>query len=146
MRSDQFDSSSNEHLLSTSLDLAEERREVAIVKLSQYQQKLRQGYEKCITIRAFVPRDLVLRRVVNNMKNPSWGKLSPNQERPYWVTSVAGVGAYRLEDLSEISVPRPWNVNNLRKYYYQCESLYMIKFICIVSMYLRNLSFVPPID
>ena len=78
MRSGQFDSSSTEHLLSTSLDLAEERREVAIVKLSQYQQKLRQGYEKCITIRAFVPRDLVLRRVVNNMKNPSWGKLSPN--------------------------------------------------------------------
>ena len=71
MRSGQFDSSSTEHLLSTSLDLVEERREVATVKLSQYQQKLRQGYEKGIAVRAFVPRDLVLRRVVNNMKNPS---------------------------------------------------------------------------
>lgn len=39
MRFDQFDSSSNERLLSTSLDLAKERREVAIVKLAQYQQK-----------------------------------------------------------------------------------------------------------
>ena len=34
MRFDQFDSSSNERLLSTSLDLAKERREVAIVKLA----------------------------------------------------------------------------------------------------------------
>ena len=37
MRTDQFDSSKNEQLLSDSLDLAEERREVATVKLAQYQ-------------------------------------------------------------------------------------------------------------
>lgn len=37
MRTDQFDSSKNEQLLSKSLDLAEEQREVATVKLAQYQ-------------------------------------------------------------------------------------------------------------
>ena len=47
------------------------------------------------------------------MKNPSWGKLGPNWEGPYRVTSVARTGAYRLEDLDENAVPRPWNVNNL---------------------------------
>lgn len=47
------------------------------------------------------------------MKNPSWGKLGPNWEGPYQVTSVARTGAYRLEDLDENAIPRPWNVNNL---------------------------------
>ena len=37
---------------------------------------------------------------------------------PYRVTSEAGIGAYRLEDLDENTIPRPWNVNNLRRYYY----------------------------
>ena len=69
MRTDQFDSSKSEQLLSNSLDLTEERREVAIVKLAQYQQKLRQGYEKGVRIIAFVPGDLVLRKVVGSMKN-----------------------------------------------------------------------------
>ena len=74
MRSNQFNSSSNKQLLSTNLDLAKERREVANVRLAQYQQMLRQGYEKGIKVRTFVQRDLVLRRVVGNMKNPFLGK------------------------------------------------------------------------
>ena len=52
------------------------------------------------------------------MKNPSWGKLGPNWEGLYRVTFVAGIGAYRLGDLNEVVVPQPWNVNNLRKYYF----------------------------
>ena len=79
----------------------------------QYQQKLRQGYEKGVKIKAFVPWDLVLRGVIGRMKNLAWAKRGPNWEGPYQVTSVIGVGAYRLEDLDEILVPRSWNVNNL---------------------------------
>lgn len=56
--------------------------------------------------------------MVGSMKNHSWGKLGPNWEGPYRVTSVAGTGAYQLKDLDGIVVPRPWNVNNLRKYFY----------------------------
>ena len=51
-------------------------------------------------------------------KNPAWGKLGPNWERPNHITSEAGNGAYFLEDLDEHVVPRPWNVNNLKRYYY----------------------------
>ena len=36
----------------------------------------------------------------------------------YRITSVPGIGAYYLEDLDENVVPRLWNVNNLRRYYY----------------------------
>ena len=52
------------------------------------------------------------------MKNPSWGKLSPNWKGPYWVTSVAGTGTYWLKDLDGVVIPRSWNISNLRKYYF----------------------------
>ena len=51
-------------------------------------------------------------------KNLSWGKLAPNWEGMYRITSVAGIGAYYLEDLNGNVVPHPWNVNNLSRYYY----------------------------
>ena len=69
-------------------------------------------------LRPIAPRDLVLRKVISVAKNPSWGKLRPNWEGPFRITSVAEIGAYYLEDLDEKDVPRPWNVNNLKRYYY----------------------------
>ena len=50
--------------------------------------------------------------------NPAWEKLRPNWEGPYRITSEAGIEAYFLEDLDEHVVPHPWNVNNLKRYYY----------------------------
>ena len=41
MRTDQYNSSRNEQLLSASLDLVEERIEVTMVQIAYYQQKLR---------------------------------------------------------------------------------------------------------
>ena len=46
-----------------------------------------------------MPGDLILRKVVDNTRNPSWGKLGPNWEGPYHVTSIAGISAFRLKDL-----------------------------------------------
>ena len=64
------------------------------------------------------PGDLVLRKVVGIAKNLAQGKLGPNWEGPYRITSVVGIGAYYLEDLDENVIPQPWNVNNLLCYYY----------------------------
>ena len=58
-------------------------------------------------LRPLAPGDLVLRKVMGTAKNPTWGKLGPNWEGPYHITSVAGIGAYYLEDLEERVVPRP---------------------------------------
>ena len=62
--------------------------------------------------------DLVLRKVLGTTNNPAWGKLGPDLEGPYWITSIAEIGAYYLEDLDEKTVLHPWNVNNLKRYYY----------------------------
>ena len=71
-----------------------------------------------VKVRPLALGDLVLRRVVGTTKNPSWGKLGPNWEGPYCITLMTGIRAYFLEDLDENVVPRPWNVNNIRIYYY----------------------------
>ena len=115
-------SDNNEHLIKN-LDLIEEKRENAMrenamVQLAYYQQKLKQGYDSNVKLRPLTPGDLVLRRVIGTAKNPSWGKLGPNWEGPYCITSTAGIRAYFLEDLNEHVVPRRWNVNNLKRYYY----------------------------
>ena len=118
MRTSTFTSNGNDELLKKNLDLVEERREDAIVQLAYYQHKLKQGYDMNVKLRSLAPGDLVLRKVLGNTKNPAWGKLGPNWEGPYRITSVAGIGAYYLEDLDEKTVLHPWNVCNLKMYYY----------------------------
>ena len=58
-------------------------------------------------LRPLAPGDLVLRKVLVTAKNPAWGKLGPNWEGPYRITSVAGIDVYYLEDLDENVVPCP---------------------------------------
>ena len=89
-----------------------------MVHLAYYQQKLNQGYDAKVKSRPLMPGDLVLRKVLGTARNPAWGKLGPNWEGSYCITSVAGIGAYFLEDLDEHVVPRSWNVNNLKRYCY----------------------------
>ena len=118
LRTNSFTSSANDELLGESLDLIEERRERAMIHLAYYHQKLKQGYDVNVKLRPLAPGDLVLRKVVGAANDPSWGKLGPNWEGPFWITSIVGIGAYYLEDLNEKVVPRLWNVNNLKRYYY----------------------------
>ena len=89
-----------------------------MVQLAYYQHKLKQGYDANVKLRPLVLGDLVLKKVLGIVKNPAWGKLKPNWEGPYRITSVAGIDAYYLENLDENVVPRPYNVNNLKMYYY----------------------------
>ena len=118
LRSSLFNPSDNDKHLKRSLDLIEEKRENAMVQLAYYQQKMKQGYNANVKLRPLTPGDLVLRKVVGAEKSPAWGKLGPNQEGPYHITSEAGIGAYFLEDLDEHVILRPWNVNNLKRYNY----------------------------
>ena len=118
LRSNSFIPSKNDELLGKSLDLIEKWKESAMVQLAYYQNKLKQRYDVNVKLRSLAVGDLVLRKVLGMARNPAWGKLGPNWEGPYRITSAAGIGAYYLEDLEEKAVPHPWNVNNLRRYHY----------------------------
>jgi len=71
-----------------------------------------------VKLKPLAPKDFVLRKVVGTAKNPTWWKLEPNWEGSYRITLITCISAYFLEDLDENVVPRPCNVNNLRRYYY----------------------------
>ena len=117
-RTSSFNPKDNDEQLAINLNLIEEKKENAMVQLAHYQQKLKWGYDANVRIRPLTPGDLVLRKVVGSAKNPAWGKLGPNWEGPYRITSNAGIGTYFLEDLDGLVMSRPWNVNNLKRYYY----------------------------
>ena len=78
LRTNQFNVKKNNHLLLDSLNVAEERREVATVKMANYQQRLKQGYDKGVKLWPLAPGDLVSRKVVGTAKNSAWGKLGLN--------------------------------------------------------------------
>ena len=110
-----FTLANNSKLMLKQVNLLEERRESVTILLAEYQQKLAQRYTRDVRRREFGVGDLVLRKVVENMRDVNVGKLAPTWEGPYKVTTITSVGAYYLEDLDERLLPRPWNAHNLEK-------------------------------
>ena len=70
LRTNAFTLGDNDRLLGKSLDLIEERRENAMVRLAYYQHKLKQGYDTNVKLRPLAVEDLVLRKVLGTTKNP----------------------------------------------------------------------------
>ena len=71
LRTSAFTSDGNDELLEKGLDLIEEQRENAMVQLTYYQHKLKQGYDTNVKLRPLAPGDLVLRKVLGTAKNPA---------------------------------------------------------------------------
>ena len=91
LKTQSFNPNDNDELLERNLDLIEERRESAMVQLAYYQHKLKQGYDVKVKLRPLELGDLVLRKVLGMAKNPAWGKLGLNWERPYRIISLADI-------------------------------------------------------
>ena len=68
----------NEDNLRKDLDLLEERRDLAMVRLALYQQRIKREHDKSVKPRVFRVGDLVLRKVMANTRKPNEGKLGPN--------------------------------------------------------------------
>ena len=112
-----FNPSYNDENLSVSLDLIDELRNAAQVKVAAYQQRVAKYYNSKVKDRSFKVGDLVLRKVMLNTKEANTGCLGPNWEGPYRVTGVLRPGTYQLEDLDGTPLPHPWNAEHLRIYY-----------------------------
>lgn len=59
----------------------------------------------------------MLKRVFDNIKEKGVGKLGIIWEGPYIITEVVWNGVYRLKDLEDRPIQRPWNVVNVKKFY-----------------------------
>ena len=95
LRSDIVDTSAaNQTQLLLNLDLAEETRKIAQVKLASYQQQARNSYAHKVKPCLFAVGDQVLHKIPTPQT-----KLQPNWEGPFEIAEVVGSGAYRLKEI-----------------------------------------------
>nr|GEW69166.1 hypothetical protein [Tanacetum cinerariifolium] len=106
----------NNEALGISLDLLEEKREQAAIQEARSKAKMERYYNARVRSTSFHPRDFVYR---NNEASHAedGGKLEPKWEGPYEVTEGLGKGAYRLRDRNGHTLPRTWNICNIKKCY-----------------------------
>ncbi|XP_057780050.1 uncharacterized protein LOC130998653 [Salvia miltiorrhiza] len=109
-----YDTEHNADLRRTELDLVEAQREEAQVKAAKYKSVIKAGYDKGVRAQKLAKGDLVLKRA-DALK--AVGKFEANWEGPFIVTEVLGGGAYILSDSDGRALPRPWNINTLKKFY-----------------------------
>ncbi|VFQ85440.1 unnamed protein product [Cuscuta campestris] len=98
------------------LNLVEERRTIAAVKMAGYQQSVKRYHDNRVGPRYFQVHDEVLRRRDASKPNKR-GKLARNWEGPYRVKAIVRPGTYQLETMEGGRVERHWNSHHLRKFY-----------------------------
>ncbi|VFQ77422.1 unnamed protein product [Cuscuta campestris] len=103
-----------EHL--AELNLVEERRTIAAVKMAGYQQSVKRYHDNRVGPRYFQVHDEVLRRRDASKPNER-GKLVRNWEGPYRIKAIVRPGTYQLETMEGGRVERHWNSHHLRKFY-----------------------------
>ena len=74
-------------------------------------------YNKRVKLRRLSIGDLVLHNVTTATRDPAQGKLGPTWEGPYQVVHYSMQGSYHLETLDGKRLPRPWNIEHLKKYH-----------------------------
>ena len=99
------------------LNLIDEAKETSKQRLAQYPDFMAKHYNSRVRHRDFRVGDLILRKVTGATKDPSQGKLSPNWEGLYRITSQQRKGTYDPEMLDGQKLHHPWNIEHLRKYY-----------------------------
>ena len=81
------------------LDLLDEVRTIAKQRLARYQDLMAKHYNSKVKHRDLQVEDLILRKVMGAAQDPTQGKLDPNWEGPYRITSWQRKGTYHLETL-----------------------------------------------
>ena len=80
-----FSEEENDDKLRLNLDCLDEVREEASCRMTKYQRKMAEYYNKRVKLRQLNIGDLVLRKVTTTTKDPIQGKLWPTWEGPYRV-------------------------------------------------------------
>ncbi|KAL2245985.1 UNVERIFIED_CONTAM: hypothetical protein Sindi_2866700 [Sesamum indicum] len=109
-----YDPATNREERLLDLELIGEKREVAYAKMLHHKGLMMKSYNKKLKPRQFQVGDLILKKVE---VSKHVGKLDPGWEGPYKVTVIKQRGTYRLQDMEGRDLPRPWNVQNIKKFY-----------------------------
>jgi hypothetical protein len=113
-----YKAKTNDEGLKLHLELLQEKRDHAQITMSAYQERTARYFNKKVKPRKFKIGDLVLHKVTLATKDPTEGKLAPSWEGPYKVVSCQRLGAYYLKDFAGKILPRPWNAEHLRRYFF----------------------------
>ena len=115
LRTMQVEAGENDAALEESLDFADDKRVIALIRLANYHQKLSRQRQGHIKSREFQVSNLILKKNMGSMIDPNHDKLVANWEGPYKVIGTTDIGAYYLEAQDGRAIPNPWNISNLRK-------------------------------
>ena len=108
----------NSAMLLDELDLINERRDQALIRIQNYQHAAAKYYNSNVRHRRFKEGDLVLRKVFQNTAERNAGKLGANWEGPYKVIKVVRPGSYQIANMQDVKIQRTWNAMHLKKYYH----------------------------
>ena len=117
IRRETFNEECNDDELRLNLDCLDKVRDQASSKMTKYQQKMAEYYNKRVKLRRLDIGDLGLRRITIATKDPAQGKLGPTWEGPYRVVHYSRQDSYHLETVDGQRLPRPWNIEHLKKYH-----------------------------
>ena len=99
----------NNAMMLNNLDLINERRDQALVRIQYYQHAAAQYYNSNVRNRKFNEGELVLRKVFQNTTEQNAGKLGANWEGPYNVIKVVRPGSYQRANMQGVKIPGTWN-------------------------------------
>lgn len=116
-RTKHFNKEQNNEQMCLNLDLLAERRELALKRVAEYQQRVVYYYNRNVRKRQFKTDDWVLKRVNQSTRDPNHEVFGPNWEGPYRVLRAAGPSAYKLAHADGKEIKKPWNAEQLRKYF-----------------------------
>ena len=85
-RVDSHDERKNDEAMRLQLDLVDEVRTTAEQRLQWYLARMAKHYDSRARHKDFQVGDLILRKVMGAVRDPTQGKLGPNWEGPYRVT------------------------------------------------------------
>ncbi|GJY06144.1 reverse transcriptase domain-containing protein [Tanacetum coccineum] len=116
LRCAKIDQAMNDEALILNLDVPEEEREKAAIQEARSKAKMKRYYNGKFRGTTFKPEDFVYR---NNEASHAMesGKLGPKWEGPYEVVEALERGAYKLGNNSGDTLPRTWNVEDLKRCY-----------------------------
>ena len=84
--------------------------------MTKHKEAMARYYNRKVKVKRFNTGDLVLKKISQATKDSSQGKLGLAWEVPYEVIRHSKEGSYYLKSLNGQELPRPWNIEHLKKY------------------------------